>query len=224
MLRYASFLLVTFSLVAQRAPSVRASGEGVVSAVPDLVKVNLTITTQANTAQEASDQNATTSQAVTTRVKALIGNNGDVKTISYSVNPNYRTIPTGGQALTGFFASNTLEVTAHDLNLAGRIVDAATQAGATSVSGLRFGLKDSEPQRRDALKRATQIARTSANAIAEGLSVRLGNIIAADEGSSVNVYNPTDLRAGAGTATATNFDTGLVEVRATVTLEIAILQ
>jgi uncharacterized protein YggE len=226
MLRIAALFLITLTLHAQRTPSIRATGEGVVSAVPDLVKVSLTITTQANTAQEAADQNATTSQAVNTRVKALIGTNGDVKTVAYSVNPSYRTVPNGGQALTGFFASNTLEVTSYDLNLAGRIVDAATQAGASSVSGLRFGLKDSEPQRREALKRATQTARASATAIAEGLSVRLGNILAADEGVSYSP-SPIDFRSGGAGATvpsATTFDTGLVEVRATVTLELAILQ
>ena len=216
-------LLIGSLLQAQRAPSVRANGEGVVAAMPDLVRINLTISTPAGTAQEAADQNAATSLAVTNRVKALIATNGEIRTVSYSVNPNYRSNPTGGQTLTGFTANNTLEATAYDLNLAGKIVDAAVQAGATSVGGLRFGLKDSDPQRRDALKRATQVARANANAIAEGLSVRLGSILAADEGSSVSIFNPTDARAGAA-ATATTFDTGLVEVRATVTLEIAILQ
>ena len=220
----ALLLLVTGSLLqAQRTPSVRASGEGVVAAMPDLVRINLTISTPANTAQEATDQNATTSLAVSNRVKALIGTSGEIRTVSYSVIPNYRTTPPNIQTLIGFTANNTLEVTAYDLNLAGKIVDAAVQAGATSVGGLRFGLKDSDPQRRDALKRATQAARANATAIAEGLSVRLGSILAAAEGSSVSIFNPTGARAGIA-ATATTFDTGLVEVRATVTLEIAIIQ
>jgi len=221
MLRLAAFVFVALSLAAQSTPSVRASGEGVVSAQPDLVRVNLTIATQASTAQEAADQNATASQSVNTRIKALIGTNGEVKTVAYSVNPTYRSNGTS-QTLVGYLASNTLEVAAYDLNLAGRIVDAATQAGATSVSGLRFGLRDSEPQRREALKRATQIARASATAIAEGLNVRLGSILAAVEGYAVSPLT-TDFRA-AGAAAATTFDTSLVEVRATVTLEIAIVQ
>lgn len=217
----ALLLLVTGSLLqAQRTPSVRASGEGVVAAMPELVRINLTISTPANTAQEATDQNATTSLAVSNRVKALIGTSGEIRTVSYSVTPNYRTTPPN---IIGFTANNTLEVTAYDLNLAGKIVDAAVQAGATSVGGLRFGLKDSDPQRRDALKRATQVARANATAIAEGLSVRLGSILSAAEGSTVSIFNPTDARAGIA-ATATTFDTGLVEVRATVTLEIAIIQ
>jgi len=222
MLRLAPFAFVALGLAAQSTPSVRASGEGVVSAQPDLVRVNLTIATQASTAQEAADQNATASQSVNTRIKALIGTNGEVKTVAYSVNPTYRSNGTS-QTLVGYLASNTLEVAAYDLNLAGRIVDAATQAGATSVSGLRFGLRDSEPQRREALKRATQVARASATAIAEGLNVRLGSILAAVEGYSVSPLN-TDLRAASGATAATTFDTGLVEVRATVTLEIAIVQ
>ena len=224
MRRLVLLLLLTGSLLhAQRTPSVRATGEGVVAAMPELVRINLTISTPANTAQEATDQNATTSLAVSNRVKALIGTSGEIRTVSYSVIPNYRTTPPNIQTLIGFTANNTLEVTAYDLNLAGKIVDAAVQAGATSVGGLRFGLKDSDPQRRDALKRATQAARANATAIAEGLSVRLGSIQAAAEGSSASVFNPTDARAGIA-ATATTFDTGLVEVRATVTLEIAIIQ
>lgn len=216
------FFVATLPFWAQtRTPSIRASGEGSVSAVPDVVRINLTITNQAMTAQEAAEQNAAISLTVTNRVKALLATNGETRTVSYSVSPNYRSNTTGGQTLVGFSASNTLEVTAFDLNLAGRLVDAAAQAGATSVSGLRFGLKDSEPQRREALKRATQVARTSAGAIAEGLSVRLGPVLEAHEGTIGTFFNPADARAG-GAAAATSFDTGLVEVRATVTLEFAI--
>lgn len=224
MKRLLALSLLALSLIAQnRPPSVRANGEGVVSAQPDVVRISLTIMTMANTASEAADQNATISQAVTARVKGLVGTNGEMRTTGYSVNPNYRSNPTGGNTLTGFSASNTLEVTAFDLNLAGRIIDAGVQAGATSVSGLRFGLRDSTPQRREALKLATQVARADATAIAEGLGVRLGAILAADEGSTVSFFNPADARASVG-AMATTFDTGLVEVRATVSLEIAIFQ
>ena len=224
MKRFTSLWLFALTLLAQpNPPSVRASGEGTVSAQPDLVRLSLTITTTANTAQEAADQNATAVQAVTSRVKALLGTNGETRTTGYSVNPNYRSIPTGGQALTGFSASNTLEATAFDLNLAGKIVDAAVQSGATSVGGLRFGLKESEPQRREALKRATQVAKANANAIAEGLGIRLGSILAANEGFTVSLFNPSDARASLAGA-ATTFENGLVEVRATVTLEIAIVQ
>ncbi|MBY0507503.1 MAG: SIMPL domain-containing protein [Bryobacteraceae bacterium] len=222
MMRFFLLSLLALSLPGQTtAASVRAGGEGVVAAQPDVVRISLTVSNMANTAQEAADQNATIVQAVTTRVRSLLGTNGETRTTSYSVSATYRSNPTGGNTLIGFTASNTLEATAFDINLAGRIIDAAVQAGATSVGGLRFGLRDSEPQRREALKRAAQAARVNAAAIAEGLNLRLGAVLAANESSTITSFNPADSRAG-GFATATTFDTGLVEVRASVTLEVAL--
>ena len=207
-------------------PFVRASGEGVVSIRPDQMKINVGVTTQARTAQEAADQNATRLSEVLAALRQVLGPNADIKTVGYSVTPNYRYPQGGGQPeITGYTATNTLEVTTADLNIAGRIIDTATQAGANNVSGLRFLLKDPAPARNQALKLASQQAKVHADAIAQGLNARLGAVLAASESFTSRIVSSTEDRglAAAG-APATPVESGMLEVRAHVTIEIELLQ
>ena len=207
-------------------PFVRASGEGVVSIRPDQMKINVGVTTQARTAQEAADQNATRQSEVLAALRQVLGPDADIKTIGYSVTPNYRHPQGGGQPeITGYTATNILEVSTADLNIAGRIIDTATQAGANNVTGLRFQLKDPGPARNQALRLATQQAKVHAEAIAQGLNARLGAVLAAAESFTSRLITSTEDRgiAAAGVPT-TPVESGMLEVRAHVTLEIELLQ
>jgi hypothetical protein len=221
--------LAAVSASAQFAPrrsSVSASGDASVSVKPDQLKLNAGVTTQAPTAQEASDQNAAQAALVIAALKRVAGTAGELKTVGYSVTPNYK-YPQGGgtPALTGYTANNTVEVTTGDLSLGGKLIDSAVQAGATNIQGLRFALKDSEPARAEALRSATMQAKRHAEAVATGLAARLGHVIAAAEGGAVRTLNADNraLAASGGGATPTPVETGMVEVYATVTLEIELI-
>ena len=216
-----SLLLAVSGFGQTRARTIRSAGEGVVSVRPDQVRITASVITQGTTAQEAADQNATLVNNVLERLRALLGANADVRTVSYSVSPNYRTNPGGGPPqLVGYTATNSIQVTSGDLSLAGRIIDTATQAGANSVGGLSFGLRDPEPQRQQALRAATQEARQHAESIAMGLGVRLGQVLSAEEGT-VSRALTLDTR-GVGAAAPTPVESGTLEVRATVTVEFEI--
>ena len=206
-------------------PFIHASGEGIVSIRPDQMKLNVGAATQARTAQEAVDSNATLVSQILIALRQLLGPNADLKTINFSVTPNYRYPQGGGQPeITGYTAVNTIEVTTADLTLSGRIIDTAAQAGANTVTNLRFVLKDSESARNQALKAATQQAKAHAEAIAQGLNVRLGAILAASEGFSTQYIPATGDRGATATAVPTPIETGTLEVRATVSLDIEIVQ
>ena len=202
---------------------VRATGDATLSVKPDQAKINVGVVTQANTAQEASTQNATQVDAVLARLRQVLGAAGEMKTVGYSLTPNYK-YPQGGgtPTLTGFTASNTVEVTTSDLSLIGKVIDTAIQAGATNVQGLRFTVKDTESLRAVVLAMAARQARAHAEGIATGLEVRLGAVITAQEGAVISVQ-PLDVRTAAGAATATPIETGTVEIQATVTVDIEIL-
>lgn len=226
MMRLVSCIALVLALAmqapAQRRPFARASGEGVVSFKPDLMKLSVTVSNQADTAQQAADDNATRSTAVIDAIKKLLGASADLRTVSYSVNPVY-TYPTGGQPrLAGYQASNSLEVTTADLSIAGRLIDTAVAAGANNIGGIRFGLKDPQPARQMALKLATQEARGAAEAIASGLNAKLGAIVSVEEASAVRAIS--GLGGLASAAVTTPVETGTVEVRANVVIEAELLQ
>jgi uncharacterized protein YggE len=203
--------------VSQRG-HIRAFGEASVAVTPDLAKLSVSITTQAATAQEASTQNATKSTAVFNALKQALGASGEIKTISYMVTPVYTYPRDGSPVLTGFTATNVVEVTISDLNRTGGIIDTAISAGATRVDSLRLTLKDEEPARAQALRLAGQKARTRAEAIASGLNVRVGQLVSAEEGFVYILGN--DMRGTApGAATTTPIEPGSLEIRAQITVQ-----
>ena len=206
-----------------RKPFIRASGEGVVSYQPDQMKLAISVVTQADTAQQAADDNATRSTTVIAAVKNLLGSKGDLRTTSYSVNPVYKYATNGAATLIGYTATNSIEVTTTDLGIAGRLIDVGVQAGASTVGGIRFGLKDPQPARQTALKLATQQARASADAIASGLNAKLGAVVSVEESSAVGSVTSNRVDSTAGGAAVTPVETGMVEVRASVVIEVELI-
>src|SRR6266404_352918 len=148
-----------------RRPTVHAVGNASVFVAPDQVIIDATVTTIGQTAQDTASQNATQVAAVVAALTQLLGASADIKTVNYFIGPNYQYPPNGGTpTLTGYTASNTVEVKLNDIALAGTAIDKVIQAGATTVGGLRFALKDPEPSRQQALRLATLQARTHAEA------------------------------------------------------------
>jgi uncharacterized protein YggE len=70
---------------------------------------------------------------------------------------------------------------------------------------------------------ATQQARANAEAIATGMSSRLGVVISAAESSVATPIRGGDFSAAPGLATTTPVEAGNLEVRATVTIEVEVL-
>ncbi len=155
------------------------------------------------------------------QLRAVLGSAADIKTISYSLSPNYRYPQGAPPVLTGYTASNTVEITMSDLSLIGKTIDAASQAGANNVQGLRFTIQDEEPLRQQALGLATKQARAHAQAIAAGLGGSLGATVTAQEGAGATLR--TLSAAPTGAATQTPIVTGVVEIQATVSIQVELL-
>jgi uncharacterized protein YggE len=200
-------------------PSVRAVAEGVVSAQPDRAEIDIGVLTQAATAQAAASKNAAATQAVLDRLRKTLGSKADIRTTSYSLNPDYR-FDQGKQTLSGYSATNTVEIVSDDLPGIGKVIDAATEGGANQIQQLRFVLKDEKPARAEALRRAAVEARSNAAAMAAALGLKLGRVLMVEQGTGQPSPSP---RVFAKLATAeTPIEPQGVEVRATVTLTIAV--
>jgi uncharacterized protein YggE len=220
-------ILFLFSLIAQAQapappPFVRAVGNATVPVKPDKAVIQFSVVTTAASAQDASSQNANQVTAVLAALTGLLGPNANIQTLSYSLNPNYNFPQNQPPVLTGYTASNTVQVTVTDLSVIGKVIDTGVQAGANRVQGLQFGLQDDQPSRQQALKLATTQAKAHADAMASGLGLHTGAAISIQEGTAVS---PQPVVLGAATPSATTpVETGVVNVQATVTLEVAIVQ
>jgi uncharacterized protein YggE len=215
-------MLALFSSLAQPQPTpfVRAFGSASVPVKPDKAVIQFAVVTMAATAQDAANQNATQVSAVLAALNAVLGPNPNIQTLSYSLTPNYSYPPNGQPVLNGYTASNTIQVTLTDLSIIGKVIDTGIQAGANRVQGLQFGLIDDQPVRQQALKLATTQAKAHADAMASGLGLHTGSAISIQEGTSATPQ-PV-LQATATPSAATPVETGVVNVQASVTLEVAL--
>lgn len=202
--------------------SITAVGNATVSTTPDKALVDVGVSTQAATAQDASTRNATQVSSVLSAMRVVLGAAADIKTVSYSLSPVYNN-PQPGQNATiiGYVATNVVEATVTDLTVIGKVIDVSIAAGANRVQGIQFGLQNPDPVQAQALKAAATSALAQANAIASGLGVHTGNVIHASEG--VNYVAPQQLSLGAATPAATTpVEPGLIQVQGVVTIEVEI--
>jgi len=214
--------LLAAALLAQISPSaIQAIGSATIAVTPDQVQLDVGVVTQGATAQDAGQQNATLTTTVLNALKGVLGTAGTIQTVSYSVSPRYSTTQGQASVIVGYTASNTVEVTATDLTLIGKLIDTANQAGANSVGNLNFGLQNPEPVMEQALGQAAKQAQAHANAIAAGLGAKTGTLISALEGASVTQIVTPGLSAAAAT---TPIQTGTVKVTADVTISVRLMQ
>ena len=206
-------------------PSIRTTGEASVSAQPDRAVIDLGVVTQSQNAQSAAAENAKRLDTVLRALKGAAGGGAAIKTVSYSLDPDYRYPKQGGQPeIAGYTARNTVEVTTPDLTSVGRIIDAATQAGANAVQRVEFSLKDDQAARGQALRQAAQKARANAEAIASSLGLRITRVLRVEESVPPEI-RPMESRVAAMAAPVpTPVTPGTVEIRATVRLVVEIGQ
>ena len=203
---------------------VRATGEATVSARPDRATVNVGVVTQAPSAQDAAAQNARQLETALAELRKALGAGADIKTVNYSLSPNYHYNPNAPPTITGYTASNTVQVTTGDLTGLGKIIDVATHSGANTIQSLHFSVKDERPVRAQALKEAALLARANAEAMASALNlkvVRVVDVVEATEPIARPIMRDMAM-AAAATAPATQVEAGAIQIRATVTVTLQV--
>lgn len=116
-------------------------------------------------------------------------------------------------------ARNSLDVRVDDISRAGEVADAAVQAGATSIDGIRFDLKDRPAAEREAIRLAVADARGRAEAAAAGAGRVLDRILKIEDGEHAPVPRP--MMAAAMREGITAIEPGLIDVRASVTVTVS---
>jgi uncharacterized protein len=222
-------LLVAASAYADGSPplsSIRVSGEARVSARPDRVQIDIGVSSQAEHSEQAAADNARQVDRVLAALRPAAGAGAELKTISYSLTPNYQYHPGGGQpTLTGYTALNIVRVTLDDLGRMGGVIDAATGAGANRVQGIQFTLRDQDAVRAQALREAAVRARAEADVLASSLGLKILRVLTVEE-SSPRVMPIRPLVMGgmraAAAEVATPVEEGTIDITADVTLSVEV--
>ena len=211
--------MLAIAMSAQQVAQVVAHGEGTASGRPDQVRIQIGVTTQAATAQEAGAQNAKQSAAVIAELKQQLGAGAEFQTMNYSLYPTYRNQRDGAKpTIAGYQANNTVEVRINDVNTAGKIIDAATKSGANQIQGIHFSLRDEQKLRGEALAKAAGQARANVQALAGALGLRVVRLVKVEDGEPVHVMPMRMEMMSKADAVQTPVEAGTIQVRATVTV------
>ena len=205
-------------------PVIVMSGEGVVKQAPDRAWVTIAAESRARTAAEAQKVNTDAMTAVIEKIKASGIPAEAIQTSGYNLQPEFD-YANGKQTLRGYVARNSVQVRVDALAKTGDVIGAAVGSGATSVSGVRFDLKDRDAAERQALRLAVRDARARADAAASGGGVTIDRVIRIEEQREMGeIVRPMTMamRGAEAAQAAVPLEAGEIEIRSRVTLTVSI--
>jgi uncharacterized protein len=205
-------------------PALVTRGETTLKRAPDQAWVSIAAEARAPKSADAQRRAADAMTSLQAALKAAGIPADAIKTTNYSLQPDIAWV-NGASQLKGYIAHNQIEVRVDALDKISAVLDAAGGSGnAASISGLRFDLKDRSTVEREALRLAVRDAMTRAEAMAAGAGRSLGQIIRIEEQTAPPIVVQTGVMrmAAAEKAEQTPITPGEIEIRASVTLTVAI--
>lgn len=188
MVLLALFLLVEINQVSNTATTtntVSFSGEGKVTAKPDIAVISASIVTQAVDSKTAQDNNSTKSNAVSAFLSKQGVADKDIKTSDYNVLPQYKYPTYGGQpTITGYQVTQSYEVKVRDLTKVSTILSGLVTAGANQVSNLGLQIENPDAIQAQARQLAIDNAKKKATELEKQVGISLGKIVNFVEGSN----------------------------------------
>lgn len=172
----------------EQARGISVTGEGKISAKPDLALVTLGVSALRPTVAEARDAAATSLNAMLEAIKNGGVEESDIQTSNLSIYPEYD-YNGNTQTLRGFRVQNTVTAKVRDVDTTGEIVDAAVVAGGddTTIESIAFTIDEPESLHTQAREEAVADAKRKAETLANASGVAVGEPISISEGS---VFQP----------------------------------
>ncbi len=203
-------------------PSIVTTGQAVVRRAPDEAYLTAAVETRGRGPREVQQQNAAAVTSVLARLAALGVPKDAVRTLGYTVQQEVDYV-NGRRVPKEFVARNAVEVRVSPVERTGEILDALVQAGATAVDRVRFDVTDRPALEREALRLAVIDARARADAAAAGAGRTVDRVLRIDDARQPEYRGPVMMSARAAVEdAATPIEPGVIELRATVTLTVAI--
>jgi len=203
------------------------TGEGKITAVPDIAEINLGIRVEKNTVTEAQKQANQTINSIEKALKDLKIDKKDIKTTDYRVYPNYNY--RGERKITGYTVETNLKIKARDFEKINQVIDQATSLGANQIGQLNFTVDEEklEEYKNEAREEAVDKAKDKAKNLASISGIKLGKIINVQEGYETPILpramgGVVMLEAGEKDE-ETQIQPGSTEIRVTITLSYEIL-
>lgn len=165
---------------------ISVSGEGSVTAVPDMASVSVGVTTEARDAAEAMANNSRAMSALFEALDDFGIEDTDRQTSGLNVYPR-RDRPVDGRntaEITSYVVSNQLTIRCRDINRLGELLAALVKSGSNQLGSLSFGNSDEADLLDEARRRAMANARHKASLYAESAGGKLGRVESITDGGT----------------------------------------
>lgn len=185
----------TYSKSAEPASyrSFSVSGEGKVTAIPDIANFTFSVITQGG--KDISSLQAENTEKANNAIDFLKAQGieaKDIKTSNYSINPRYQyydckepyssITPCRSAEIVGYTITQTVSVKIRDFDKIGTVVSGVVDNGANSVSSLSFTIDDPTALEDQAKEQAIAQAREKAKLVAKAGGFDVGKLISIEEG------------------------------------------
>jgi uncharacterized protein YggE len=157
------------------------SATGEVTRVPDIAVISAGVTIRAATAGAALQQASARMARIRSALKGAGIDDRDIQTGNISLNPEYRYDNGQSPQLTGYTASNNVNVRFRDIANAGKVIDALVAQGANQISGPTLTVDKPEAALDEARVKAVAAGRARADLYARSMGMRVARVVAVSE-------------------------------------------
>ena len=206
--------------IGPNAPTITTEGRASIKVAPDVAWITVTAESRALKTADAQRQNAAAIDSVKSSIRSAGVADEAMKTHSYSLYPQTQFVE-GKSKVVGYLARHSLEIRVDELTKLGAIIEAAGASGATSISDIRYDVKDRTGIEtrlladavRDGMKRVEAMAGGSGKTVLSVWQIQEQRFAT---GEPQPMYRMTAQNA----APATEISPGVVEIRAQVLLTV----
>lgn len=157
------------------------TGEASITAPPDRASVSASVQARNMDMATARAQVVEVTSKFLSLCKMLRIEESKVSTTGLTIQPEYRWDQQNReQILVGYFVNRQLHVELDDIELIGKLIEGAVNAGVNQVSPPILDSSERKKLHREALAAAAEDARANAKALADTLDVKLGAVRSVD--------------------------------------------
>lgn len=157
-----------------------------VKADPDVASISAGVLSTAPTAAAALSDNAKSMTAVYEALKKAGIPAKDIQTAGLNISPQYNYANNEAPKVTGYQASNTVNVILRDLKNTGATIDALVSQGANQINGPTFSVENPDSLLDDARAEAVKKSRARAEIFAKAAGMKIKRVLSMTESLNTN--------------------------------------
>lgn len=157
---------------------------------PDTATISFSVETSDKNSQKAVELNNQKMATISEAVKKQLGANESVKTSAYNLRQKYEYNNIMKKSVqVGYTVTNTLTVTLKDTKKTAKIIDIATQNGATNVSGLSFTIQNTDGVCKELTTKAAQKAKKEAETVLAALGKTIDTVVSVNYSCNTQLHH-----------------------------------